>query len=270
MQRDDRHLLQHAATFSGLLLVLVVVIKTIRVAHMDLTTALMLTAHGSISATITGMLLLIFPAFVPALLALALLNTIVTVRRLMKQPPSRAPAAAVTRLLLSVVLLVVAAFLMIYAVPAKSFSFLILAGFIVYGHYVGDRMANFVIRRTPIVRWLMPNRRKHLLFGWSVGTLAATGLFVLAPVALTVFSDAVWLPPERLVRRGQPEAVVVYEVSSSDRRILYLHESDRTIFAVAPEDVTEQQPCRLLGYINSEPSLYDKWVEAPAAATSQC
>jgi hypothetical protein len=57
-------LLQHVVAFGGALLVVAVVTKALRVAHMDLTTAQVLLVNGNVASVVSGVLLLFFPALI--------------------------------------------------------------------------------------------------------------------------------------------------------------------------------------------------------------
>ncbi len=70
-----------------------------------------------------------------------------------------------------------------------------------------------------------------------------------------LFNDVVWLPPER-VRIGNSQAVIAYEISRNDDRVLLLLDETRRVRSVSPDRIASQQPCRLTGLVNSSFSLW--------------
>jgi hypothetical protein len=252
--------LQQGFAVGGVLLVLLVVVKAVRVAHMDLTTAQALLTHGDVPGVVTGILLLFFPALVPLALLVAGAGLAAWFRGLPRAPARESRRGRIAALLAAVATVGALLLVMFVAVPAAAWQYPLAVGGFMGAAYAGDRLAARFTRR----------RRAAAMPDWlALPVLVVIASYILSPVFLTLFNDSVWLPPERLRLEGRP-AVTAYEIGSNDRRVLFLLEDTRAVVAVVPDDIVDQQPCRLERYVNSRPSLYDRWRGAPPPATAPC
>jgi hypothetical protein len=237
-------IIQHVAAFSGALLVVAVVTKALRVAHMDLTTAQVLLVNGDVVGVLSGMLLLFFPAFVTfglvAAIALLLLTPIAP-------SSSRLKANRGILIGLNVGLLGLA----VLAVPADAlWQILLLIGIGLVSAAPVILLRRRMRRGKRQTRTSKPRRRTVRLILFTVWTAIA-----FIPLLALVFNDVVWLPPERVAISGA-DPIVAYEITRNDDRVLFLLEATRQVRAVPPDAVTTQQPCRLTTLLNSRPSIY--------------
>jgi hypothetical protein len=275
--RGRGSLFEHFFAISGALLVIAVVVKALRVAHMDLTTAQMLLVNGNVASVISGVLLLFFPGFVSLGLVLCLAAFLQSwpLRR------GRWGRLATSRLVWLAALFSVFLVLAALAVPARTLTIAAAA----VGGLLAFELA-LLLGRTAFA-WMrrrrggvaedgVKNRPKPApkasavagLFGLVLALAIITALLAM-PVAATIFNDVVWLPSERVQLYGQ-SSVVAYEISRSEGRVLLLLDETRQVVAVPEDQIRYQQPCRLSNLLNSEPSLWDLATHAPGPRTLVC
>lgn len=287
--------IQHLVAFSGALLVIAVVVKSLRVAHMDLTTAQELVVNGNVANIVSGVLLLFFPGMVllglmtcAGLLVLDLLTvrsrhrrttqTEVAPRTRRRVSPRRQRGLFPLRrrgpLVLYGVILTVLAIFAIPAVFLRAALLVILLGVastvVIYG--VLDSIAALASRiskgkRTDKVN-AMASVRKSMRRSLTVGLTISSAVYFLF-ILVQVFNDAVWLPAEHVRIDGSPTAVA-YEISRNDERVLLLFDETRRVRSVTPDQIKFQQPCRLTRLANSSPSLWDIVAGRPTPGSPRC
>lgn len=254
-------ILEHIVAFSGALLVVLVVTKALRVAHMDLTTAQVLLVNGNVASVISGVMLLLFPALIfVALLGALFLLTLSALSDTIGAVEGGAPVRINLLLPVATVLLALA----LIAVPASVLlQSLTLAGI---GIVPGVLIGYFQARRRDSAQGAKRSTTKKLSLrlAYFIWTFAA-----FVPVIGAVLNDVAWLPPERL-KIDHERPFVAYEISRNDDRVLLLLHDTRRVKSVNPDDIASQQPCRLTELINSGPSVWALVFEEGAPATPAC
>jgi hypothetical protein len=250
-------IVQHLVAFSGALIIIAVVTKSLRVSHMDLTSAQLLLVNENVTSVVTGILLLFFPALISiALLGASLLLAVSFFVKAGSIPLSREILLGATVVLMAIAII---------AVPAGSLLRFLLGG--VVGLVLGFG-SSWVRRRFRRGSGERTSHRAPSIVGRRISS-SIFALVAFVPILTVLFNDVAWLPPDRLQVVRQ-EAVTAYEISRNDERVLFLFDETRQVEAVKPDQIVSQQPCRLTGLLNSRASLWSLVTDETPPRTPPC
>lgn len=265
-------LTQHLMAFGGVLVLVAVATKILRVSHLDLTSALMLASQGSPTTIALGVLLLFFPIIPPICLYIIWEE----LRRRRSQAKKGQAQGSV-----GYILLFVAAALMIALLLAAVSAYLALialagllgiwgAGLLGTGHrwarakYARRVSAGTVTTRpTQTSRFKIPKALAEVLM--ILICLAGAG-----PIAAQVFNDAVWLPAMQVTMKTPDIGFVGYEITSTDQQLTFLRDDDRRVVIIDRKKFMSMEPCRLVNLANTGPSVLALVTGARQPNTSNC
>ena len=265
-------LTQHLLAFGGVLVLVAVATKILRVSHLDLTSALMLASQESPTTIALGVLLLFFPVIPTACLLIIWQE----LRRRRSQTKEGRVQGSVGYLLL----FVAAALMVTLMMTAVSAKLVVLALGVPVGLLgAGLLRTGLTWARAKFARKVPAGKVSPRSPRISRGSLPTTLvdvlviLFFLAaawPITTVLFNDAVWLPAMQVTMETPDIGFVGYEITSTDQQLTFLRDDDRRVVMVDRKQITSMEPCRLMDLANTGPSVLALVTGARQPNTSAC
>lgn len=270
--QSDSDLTRHLLAFSGVLVLVAVATKILRVSHLDLTSALTLASQGSPTTIALGVLLLFFPV-IPAFSLIFIWEGLR--RRRSQTKEGRAQGS------LGYLLLFVGAALMIaLMVTAVSAKLVVLALGVPVGYAVAGLLrTSHTWGQAKRARRVLARNVTHRPLGTSSVSIPTTVVDVLiiliclagiGPIAAVLFNDAVWLPAVQVTMKKPDLGFVGYEITSTDQQMTLLREDDRRVVIIDRKQIISMEPCRLANLANGGQSVLGLVTGARQPSTSVC